>query len=292
MTLSTRRAGFTLVELLIVVMLGAIILGAAVQSLVTQERTHRATGEMIRGQDALRIALGVLETELREVTSSSAAAAGGSDLLVATPDSLKIRAQRKLAIVCSVHPSDRRIFIWSPSPRDTLVDLDSLVLFADGLPETSTDDVWLPARVSQKQAAAVACPPRPVPSPTSTQRVDLAMLDGTSLSGTYLDRVRPGAPIRVFEEVTYGLYEFDGEWGLGMRRASEPGTVHMIVRGLAGPGAGLILSYLDNTGAVITADPIPTATVAGVRITGKTKPRPGSGANAAELTTNVFFRNN
>ena len=59
------RRGFTLIELLIVVVLGSLILAAALQVLITNQRTYTAQNAAITGQQATRMALDVLFT-LRE----------------------------------------------------------------------------------------------------------------------------------------------------------------------------------------------------------------------------------
>jgi prepilin-type N-terminal cleavage/methylation domain-containing protein len=296
----SHRPGFTLIEVLLVVVLGTIIMGAAVQSLVSQERTHRTTGEMIRGQDALRTALGILEGELREVTSMAPALAGVTDLMVATRDSLQVRTQRKIGFVCSVHPSDKRLHVWSPDTRNQFrgppgegLPGDLLVVFADGQPNTSTDDRWYAGQVRTVGSSTATCPFLPTDRQSDPkQRIDLDALGGGDFGEMAASGINPGAPIRSFEQVTYGLFQFGGEWGLGLRRAGQTGAPDPLVIGLAGPGEGLVFTYLDQFGNDITADPVPTQTVAGVRVTAKTLPRPGSGATAVELTTNIYFRNN
>jgi prepilin-type N-terminal cleavage/methylation domain-containing protein len=292
MRMRARRPGFTLVELLVVAVLGTVVIGAAVQSLLAQERAHRTTAEIIRGQDALRAALGILESELRDLTTLAGPDAGLADLVFATRDSLEIRAQRKVAFVCSVHASDRRIFTWTLGGTDLFVGGDGVHIFADDEPTSANDDVWLPGRVHQVQSSSSDCPSRPAPNKVAHQRVDIAGIDGTDVGGGYLVTVRPGAPVRSFERVTYGLYSFDGEWGLGRRSSVEDNLIRPLVLGLAGPGAGIVFTYLDINGDLITADPVPTDQVAGVRITARTEPRQHSGAKTVELSTHVSFRNN
>lgn len=296
----SHRPGFTLIELMLVAVLGIIIIGAAVQSLVSQERTHRTTGEMIRGQDALRTALGILEGELREVTNMTPALAGVTDLMLATRDSLQVRTQRKLGFVCAVHPSYKRLHVWSPDARNRFrgppneeTPGDLVVVFADNQPNTGSDDRWYAGQVETIGSSTVDCPFLPTDRQSDPkQRIDLEALGGGDFPETAMNGINPGAPIRAFEQVTYGLFQFDGEWGLGMRRAQQPDRVHPLVLGLAGPGEGLVFTYLDQQGDPITADPVPTQTVAGVRVTAKTQPRPGTGAAAVEFTTNIHFRNN
>ncbi len=281
----TRRPGFTLVELLVVAVLGAVIIGAAYQSLVTQERASRATNQLIQSHDGLRAAIGILESELRETATQGGDTIGASDILVATADSIQFRAQRTLGFVCEVLPSDRRLAIWSPSSLVAVADGDPVLVFQQQDPTSGTPDRWLIARAQSVTASTVACPASP--TGTAEQRMNLLGIDGASLGGSYLSLVQLGAPVRVLEKVTYGLYSFDGRWGLGRR--SESGLDEMIV-GLAGPGAGLTFTYLDSSRDTITAAPVDPTDIATVLITAVSAPR--GGADTVRLSSTVFLRNN
>jgi prepilin-type N-terminal cleavage/methylation domain-containing protein len=289
--IKSNRAGFTLVELLVVTVLAAIIMAATYQSLFSQERAHRTTGEIIRGQDAIRAALGILEAELREAaTMGNLAVIGVRDLVDASPDSVTVRAPRKLGFVCAVHSSDRRIILWPMAGRDKFAVGDGLLIFAERDPSTVLDDQWLPGRAQQVQDATDACV-RPPGSLTALQRVDVGGLDGSSIGGGYLDGVLPGSPVRGFDRVTYRLFAGDGGYFLG-RRGAAGGEPDTLVAGLAAPGQGLIFQYLDTAGNTLTGDPIPVELVAGVRVTARTNPRAGSGASPVTVRSTIYFRNN
>ncbi len=290
--MNTQREGFTLVELLVVAVLAVLLMGAAYQSLMVQERSSRAAGQMVRGQDALRVALGVLEAELREVVTHNDAT-GGTDLLVATRDSVVIRAQRKLGLVCRRHPSDRQLEIISEGENGAFQVDDYVLVFADGDPTTAADDAWFAARVHGTASPSATCDFLPG-APAANQRLNLQRPDGTSLDGTRLNDVLLGAPIRGLERVTYGLYEADdGGWHMGRRRHGT-NELERLVDGLAGPGSGLVFTYLDGNGNAL-AQPISHAAMQGivsVRIEAATDPHPGTGAPATELTTHIHLRNN
>lgn len=284
--MKTNRSGFTLVELLIVAVLGGIVLGAAYQSLVTQERASRTTSEVIRSHDALRSAVGILEAELREVATRGGDTIGVSDILVATADSIQFRAQRTLAFVCEVLPSDRRLTVWSPSAFDPVADGNPVLIFEAGDPDLGTFDRWLPARSQSVAGSTAACASSP--TGTAEQRVNLVEITGGGdIGSNYLARVQEGAPVRVLETVTYGLYAFDGGWGLG-RRGSD--GLDEIIVGLDEPGVGLNFTYLDANRDTITADPVDPRDIATIHVTASSEPR--AGADALQLTSSVFLRNN
>jgi hypothetical protein len=269
-------------------------MGAVVQSLVLQERTYRATGVQVRGQDGLRIALGVLEAELRDAASNvgtHGAALGGSDVVVAGRDSVVFRAQRNLGFVCQVAPNDKHVHIWAINPLDSFVGDSIYLVFRDGDPTTAADDRWIAARATNiDPGATVACPGKPG-TPESHTRLALQHLDGGTIDVAVLDYVLAGAPVRSVQNVTYGLYELGEGWAL--RRRAQGDTLQTIVRGLAPRGEGLVFTYMDANGNTLTGDPLGDPTqVAAIRITARTAPHPGSGASAAELTTNIFLRNN
>ncbi|NNM03492.1 MAG: prepilin-type N-terminal cleavage/methylation domain-containing protein, partial [Gemmatimonadetes bacterium] len=82
------RRGFTLVELLVVLVLGTFILLATYQTLATNTRVYAANSARTLGQQALRAGVAVLSGELREISPRE------GDLIEMGPDSLRIRAQR------------------------------------------------------------------------------------------------------------------------------------------------------------------------------------------------------
>jgi prepilin-type N-terminal cleavage/methylation domain-containing protein len=288
----SRRAGFTLVEFLVVAVLAAIILGAVVQALVVQERTYRATGESVRGQDGLRIAIGVLETELREVATQTGPR-DGSDIEVATRDSVIFRAHRKLGFVCDRSPNEKHITTWAVSAEDQFVlntDVQFLV-FRDGLnTATAIDDEWLVVQAQNVQPiTSVACPSRPGGG-NSHNRLHLSWPGGATIADDDMQGIWPGAPVRSIERITYGLYELDGGWAL-RRRAGN--VMQTLVSGLAGRGEGLTFTYFDANGNPLNEDPVADPSqVAAISITATTGPPPGTGASPVELTTHIFLRNN
>lgn len=273
----SQRPGFTLVELLVGILISTVLITAAYQALVAQNRSYRATDAMVQGQDALRIALGVLESELQEAASIGGSGIGGigdSDIFMASPDSIRIRAPRKLAFVCTVIPSDKAVTAWSRGAPFAAADL--AMVFVDEDITTFTDDRWEAHVVSSVSNSNAGCPTSP--TGVADQKVTFANTGELSLVST-------GAPLRGFEEVSYGLYSFDGEWGLG-RRDSD-GVLKLLVGGLAGPGEGLTFQYYDPSGSVTTD----REDVESMEISLRTAPRPGSGVQPMEVTSTIHLRN-
>lgn len=275
---TTRRSGFTLVELLVAILISTVLITAAYQALIAQNRSYRATDAMVQGQDALRIALGVLESEFQELASIGGSGSGGigeTDIFMMSSDSIRIRAPRKLGFVCSVSPSDLMMTVWSRGELFEDDPADRLLIFVDGDITTYTDDKWQTAVVGNATSSNETC----VTSPTGVAHQKVILVS-FGLGG-----VSTGAPVRGYEEVSYGLFSFDGEWGLG-RRDSD-GVTKLLVGGLAGPGEGLRLEYYDPSGSVTTN----RENVQTIEINLQTAPHAGSGIQPMQVTSTIHLRN-
>jgi len=235
----TSRTGFTLVELLVVVVLGGLMLLAIYQVLITNSRTYAVNNAQIQGQQSLRAGMELLFSELREVSTEE------GDIVSMGVDSVTIRTSRAFGLVCatdySVNPP--RITAYRLGPE--IVANDSIFVFADNLPDRAGDDVWL-TRLVQTVDTTATCSGAP------GQKLVVPNLASTG------DTVRVGAPIRTFLTYTYGLYDFSGESYLG-RRISTASSPDPLVGPLI-PKRGVTFRYLDSLGAV-TAVPTDVAQI-------------------------------
>jgi prepilin-type N-terminal cleavage/methylation domain-containing protein len=230
---TTSRHGFTLAELLTVVVLGAVLILASYQVLITNSRIHSANNAHIQGQQALRAGLDVLVGELREISPVD------GDLLAMQDGSITIRSQRGFGVVCSASllssPPQLRVIRVGPWFESG----DSVVVYAENEPTRIADDDWLQG-VVQAVDTTVVC--------GGNQAQDLA-IPGLTAAG---DTVRIGAPVRAFAEFTYALYEHDGDSFLG-RRARGSMDPDLLVGPLVDTN-GLEFRYLDSLGAVTTVE--------------------------------------
>ena len=88
-----RAPGFTLVELLAVVVIAVLIMGAVMQTLVVQQRGYRQQSSITNARQSSRMALDLLTVELRELSARD------GDLLMAEEDSIRFRSFQKVGIV-------------------------------------------------------------------------------------------------------------------------------------------------------------------------------------------------
>ena len=225
------RRGFTLVELLIVTVLGSLVMLAALQVLVTNQRTYTAQTATISGQQSTRMALEVLFNELRQVSPQ------GGDILMMSSDSLRVRMMRKFTRACAVNTV-------LGVPVLTTVDIgpvdfgvgDSVFIFADNNERDDDDDAWFRAQVTASTAGV--CPQGDV------ARV-LAFSGQNALFTA--DSVRIGAPLRSYGTVRFGLTTLLGDVYLG--RADSTAALTPV----AGPlraGTGIEFVYRDAIGNV------------------------------------------
>jgi prepilin-type N-terminal cleavage/methylation domain-containing protein len=225
------RAGFTLIELLVVTVLGSLVLMAALQILITNQRTYSAQNAVISGQQNTRMALQVLFSELREVSPS------GGDILAMSSDSLRVRLMRKFSYVCETD--------FSGQPELTVLNLpgrrfevgDSVFVFADNDENNDNDDAWITARATAVDTTG-ACPQNGDAATTIRFNGQAAIFAG--------DSVGLGAPVRSYD-FTFGMTTLGGDPFLG-RRQRGAGMVPIV--GPLRASTGLEFVYRDALGNV------------------------------------------
>lgn len=240
------EAGFTMVELTIVVVISLIALTAIYQTLITQERTYRFQSSAIQAQGTSRLGLQVLTSELREISASAGsdpANLGGSDLLETTADSLRFRAFRKIGFACAIDTTGSKVHLQVPGMPFT--GSDTLALFLEGDTLTDADDAWainVPVTGEASAYNGTDCAqwgnyPR------------MQTLSG--ISSSLLGRMERGALVRSYEVLTYGPYEYDDEWVLG-RRSAEGAVVPLVGPILPPEDGGIVFRYFDRDGNELT----------------------------------------
>lgn len=267
---NARVPGFTLVEILVVMVVGSLLLAAIYQALVAQQRGYNLQREMVMSRQATRTTLEVVTAELREISAS------GGDLIKASPGEVTFRAYRKFGVICdpgSAGVPFEVVELGEPFTQNS----DSVVVFVENNPERMDDDGWAFAQVGSISAGSC------VLGGKRARRIDLHGLGGAS--GIYA-----GAPIRSFEHLTYGRYLVDGEWVLG--RIGADGEIVPLIGPLAPDDEGLVFRFFDEDGdEFVPNTPADRASVRRIQVEVRASPI-GRGEVTDSLITQIQLRGN
>ena len=179
-----NRRGFTLVELMIVAVLGAIVVGATYEIMLSSQRAHTIQTAQIQGQQTVRAGLDILFSELREISPSE------GDILTMGSDQIEIRAMRAFGLVCGVSATGSPIRVKKIGRF--FADGDSIVVFADNDPDISSDDTILFGAVTSLDSTDT-CSGADTAQSITVPALALALAN---------DTVRIGAPVRGFSVYT------------------------------------------------------------------------------------------
>jgi type II secretory pathway pseudopilin PulG len=279
--MNARAPGFTLVEILIVSLLGVLLLGSIYQTLTVQERTSRAQSAMLSNNQVNRMIMDVVVAEIREISASD------GDLVLATPDSLAFRGLRKAGVICG---RDALLGGWFDVYEFGLAFEagDSLLIFADRDTTAAADDGWILSTVDGTGSAACAASW----DSYTTARISVPLIQQLFFAGN----VHLGAPVRSFTRWTYGIYRLENEWVLGRRDADDEPVA--LAGPLAPPPNGLRFRYFDGLGVEIPVAQLETRAADVVRIAIKVQGRiqgatglPG-GISSDSLVSQIYLRNN
>jgi hypothetical protein len=255
-----RRAGTTLAELLVALMLATIVLGAATSTLLRQQRTSASLGRAAGGDAQSRAALGALGIELATL------AAGSGDLVPgqASDTAIELRGVVTSGLACgdgvgvatfAGDPDGNGGVLLGPAPRVG----DSLWWFG------GTPPAWRVRRIIASDSVSASCPLTGAPA-VPARRIAIAEPDSIAY----------GAPLRVARPVRYAFYRSgDGSWQLGVRDWVESTGRFASPQPIAGPfvmragSARTAFRYYDADGGELGAGgaAIVSGRVALVRIT-------------------------
>lgn len=281
--MSTRRDGFTFIEFLLVLVLGMMLLGGAFSTLSRQEQAYGLFRAAAANQQDTRNGVDLLAAEFREVS------AGGSDLLMATPDSVRFRALRKFGLLCDKNKMNKKLVVAQVG-ADRFVAGDSLLIYVDQDSLKAADDFWQ-REVVQSVAAPLTC------GTTLGLSLGLLLPNANLLeltlpgAGLKYDSIYPGAPVRSFETLTYRAGESGGE---RMLLRVQNGTATPLFGPLKTTN-GLVISYYDTLGTQLTSFPLSPAargSVQRMRIELRAERRAG-GSNrmhSDSLITDIYLR--
>ena len=246
------RSGFTLVELLVVILVALLLIGGAYQTLMSQTRLHSVSQQSLDARESVRAATAMIAWDLRSIAPED------GDLYSVTPDSLVLRSARATGVICSAQTvsGGRRFGLQHSSGGFTVTSDDSVLV------HTLPDSSWSPLAVTESWTGSSAWASAPAgggtpvcfwaDSTTSVPRPQVAIhAEGDSIA---LEGLRVGSPLVLFRHTTYALFPWDGRWWLGVRTAGA--TEYEVLSGpmRAPSDGGLVFTYLDASGAA-TTDP-------------------------------------
>jgi len=264
----SRRTGFTLVEMLVVLVFLGIIGGAIVTLLWRQQRFYNSATEVLNTRQQIRQAAFMLPSDLRGISRI------GGDIYAMTDSSIEFRSVFGSSVTCSINggkvstvpvrlATGSAMTNWKAAP----VVNDSIALYDDMASTAVKDDVWRLYRITGVVQVTgnnnQGCPT----VSGLAQAVDLVVGNPSyqiTMSTSAPATVSVGAAIRIFRRVHYSLYKSpaDAKWYLAYfdcvpNRAPVCATPQPIAGPLrpyaASAVSGLQFTYYDSTG-VVTAD--------------------------------------
>jgi type II secretory pathway pseudopilin PulG len=263
------RAGMTLLELLISLVLVGLMGGLIIDFLLKQERFYAGVNEILLTRTQVRQAGTTLPSDLRAISSAE------GDIYAMTDTSIDFRSTFGSSYLCASNRASSQISLppvtlskgsaltaWSQQPTGN----DSLALYVDGTSIGTNDDTWSYHTITGITIASSNA----APGCTSASGLMKSTGDVSSSNPSFAFNISPtqsatvsaGAAVRFFKKVHYSLYKAaDGSWYLGYydcRTSRSP--VCNTIQPIAGPlrpyvsgqpqNAGVRFTYYDNTGAV------------------------------------------
>ena len=221
-----RRRGFTLLEMLIVIILFGLVMGSMMMVIRQQQSFYRSAGQMMELRSQAGQALGVVPRDLRAISSV------GGDITAMSDDAIDFRAQLGSSVVCTVTGStvvvppnarlmkQSRLTVWRAQP----VAGDQLMIYDDGDEPSEVDDQWRTYTISGVAKGAVNSANACAPGTGFVVPADTADSWRFTVSSAFSTTIRQGAPIRFARATRYTLYQAaDGEWYLGYQENTGAG---------------------------------------------------------------------
>lgn len=204
-----RRSGFTLTEVLVVLVLGSLVALALNTAQLNYRRIATWSGAVIRDHDAFRVAVSLLSADLREAVYSE------GDVVLHADDSLSVRAPMGFSLVCSVRDNPAAIGIQRSEGLTWSAPGDSLLLYTTSGWTAVEPDGTVSGNLRQLACADGSLPDQAYRLPRGST-----------------DAVPVGAPVRVFRRHTYhtGLNQ-NRPW---LARTDRNGTEFLVGPLLAG----------------------------------------------------------
>ena len=294
------RDGFTLAELMLVLVLLGMIMGTMITILTRQQRFYRSAADVMNTRGGLRDAIAGLPADLRGVSPTAGDFYSLSDHVV------EFRSTTGSSILCAMTgvstilippvktTRDNVLTTWSALP----VVGDSVFVYDDSLSSAAFDDEWRAYAIAAitPVSGLLGCPI----SSGYVQGTDTSQSSySITLTAPYARTIKRGAPIRFYRRVHYELYQgADGLWYLGFYDCvSSRATPCNALQPASGPfrpysssspaTSGLLFSYFDSTGTELAALTSSAAQVARIRVAFRGQTR--AAASLRGQPTGVYY---
>ena len=270
------RAGFTIMELMISMMIGLVVLTAVYKLMITQTGGYGKQRELADVRETARSGSTLLSRDLRH------AASGGGAVVAMSSNSITLRSVRGVGIVCAKHPTLPRYALSRTAGKIEAAVDDSALIYQIGRERWQRVKVTGVGTPASMGISSCAWP--------GTRAPDVVIQVAVNTKSDTVG-IKVGAPFRSFRRVQYAQYMLDNRWWLGRKVGASPNYEQ-----LTGPlraAGGLSFSYFDTLGAP-TASPGAVGMVAfTVNAESYKKARANSGQYAFQrdsLTTKVLLR--
>ena len=241
-----RRAGTTLVELLVALTLGGLVLGMVGAMCVRQQRIYADLAVNAARSEQLRDAASILPIDLRGLSP------GAGDIREALDTALEFRATITSAVVCDTAGGS---IVLTPPTTDpsTFTSMETPIAAGDSIWILSLADSiapWTSARIlTTGSAPAGQC------APGGPRLIGAALAARRSTATLSIPLASPiGAVVRISRPLRYSLYRAgDNLWYLGARDWNTTTQQFNGIQPVSGPflsatQRGLLFAYLDSTG--------------------------------------------
>jgi prepilin-type N-terminal cleavage/methylation domain-containing protein len=238
-----NRRGFTLIELIMALSLGAVVAALVYQAIMSTQRATQAGTEAVDVRQNLRAGVGYLGTVVRELNAQE------GDIITATATQFQFKSMRWTGFLCDVPSSIFVSAVTLPMSRNPLygirgpdVSQDSVFMFLDGDPTTRGDDAWLAGRATGMANGNCA-------DGSPSVDVTVTLPGGAPPAATVMASLTVGSPVRGFQMEELTLLQTGGRWWMAQRTANGAGA-WTTPRPLIGPleAAGMALTYFDSSG--------------------------------------------
>ncbi len=245
-----RRAGFTLVEILIGAVISSIVGVATLTLTVHHERLARALDRILITRRAIREATDALRYDLRALSPRR------QDIYDMGETFVDFRLATGFSVACAVDST--RMLVSIPARSPAAPSLTSWIVAPDAgdtvmalLPAADADSTtWSNATLNSAPGRGRACPPEFADAGDSTSSLVLR------LTTPLPNRGGVGAAIRLFRRARYELYRAsDGAWYLGFQDClATRATPCAIIQPVAGPytARGIQFRFFDAAAVATT----------------------------------------